>query len=130
MLGWAPGDDREFFTREELIAAFTIEGMLEKDSVFDEQKLDWLNGEHIRAKPLADLVQKAVPIWVGAGWITAEEAELRRDELTKIVVLSQERLRTTQDLLAFGYFFNDPDGYEERHERNTGGAKRQLGSRC
>ncbi len=114
LLGWAPGDGREFFTREELIEAFTVEGMLEKDSVFDEQKLEWLNGEHLRAKPLADLVQEAAPLWVAEGWITDGEADTRRDELTKIVGLVQERVRTIQDFRTFGYFFKDPDHYEEK----------------
>lgn len=114
LLGWAPGDGREFFTREELIEAFTVEGMLEKDAVFDEQKLEWLNGEHIRARPHADLVQEAVWRWRDEGWIKDGEAESRRAVLEKIVALLQPRVRTLQEFRTFGYFFNDPDHYEEK----------------
>ena len=114
LLGWAPGDGQEFFSCRELIEAFSIDGMLRRDSVFDEQKLEWLNGEHLRAKPLDALVQEAVALWVEAGWIAAGEVESRKEEWTRIVALLQERIRTVRDFLAVGYFFHDPDRYEEK----------------
>ena len=50
LLGWSPGNDRElFFDPAELVEAFTFEGVLKKASVFDPQKLEWMNAEHLRA---------------------------------------------------------------------------------
>ncbi|MDP6775413.1 MAG: glutamate--tRNA ligase [Candidatus Latescibacteria bacterium] len=112
LLGWAPGDGREVFTREELVEAFTIEGMLKKDAVFDEQKLEWLNGEHIRQKPLEDLVPEALAAWTDEGWLEAGKAE--DGTLSRLVALVQERVRTVRDFRAFGYFFRDPEQYEEK----------------
>jgi glutamyl-tRNA synthetase len=74
LLGWSPGDDREFMTVEELIAAFTPERILRKSSVFDTEKLSWLNGRHLSVRPDAEL----------AGHIRrhlADEATLRADLL-------------------------------------------------
>ncbi len=48
LLGWNPGDDRElFFEIDELLAAFSIDGIQKKAAVFDPQKLEWMNGQYI-----------------------------------------------------------------------------------
>ncbi len=51
LLGWSPGDDREFFTLADLVAEFDIERINKSSAAFSFAKLDWLNGEHIRALP-------------------------------------------------------------------------------
>jgi glutamyl-tRNA synthetase len=86
--------------------------MLKKDAVFDEQKLEWLNGEHIRQKPLEDLVPEALAAWTDEGWLEAGKAE--DGTLSRLVALVQERVRTVRDFRAFGYFFRDPEQYEEK----------------
>lgn len=48
-LGWAHGD-QEVFTREELIAFFTLEAVGKKGSIFDQAKLDWINSVYIRER--------------------------------------------------------------------------------
>ena len=48
LLGWCPkGSEAEFFTLEELKAAFTIDGVSKSPAVFDFEKLLWFNGEYI-----------------------------------------------------------------------------------
>ena len=114
LLGWAPGDGREFLSPQELVEAFSIEGMLSKDSMFDEKKLIQLNGEHLRAKSLADLAQAAISIWIAEGWLSAEAAEVRKEDLVRIAGLFQPRLQTVQDFRNAGYFFNDPTGFDPK----------------
>ena len=114
LLGWAPGDEREVFTRDELADAFSVEGLLKRDAVFDEKKLTWLNGEHMRLRPVSAVVDDAIPIWIAEGWLTETEARDRRDELMKIAELLQPRLHTLQDLKHTGYFFSDPGSYDEK----------------
>jgi len=58
LLGWNPGDEREVMERAELIQAFTPERILKKSSVFDLDKLSWLNGRHLAQTPAAALVPK------------------------------------------------------------------------
>jgi glutamyl-tRNA synthetase len=61
LLGWAPDDDREVMTREEIVAAFTLERVTPSAAIFDEKKLEWLNGEWIRRLSLDELVERLEP---------------------------------------------------------------------
>tara|TARA_B100001123_G_scaffold340650_1_gene386129 strand:+ start:2175 stop:3617 length:1443 start_codon:yes stop_codon:yes gene_type:complete len=117
LLGWAPGDGREIFNREELIDMFSVEGLLKKDAEFDEQKLLWLNGEHLRAKGIDALYDQALELWIAEGWTTADEATSRKDYLVKAVELMQPRLETTHDFLTFGYIFTDPVDYDAKAKK-------------
>lgn len=54
-LGWNPGDDRELFTKEELIEAFSIERIGKAGTKFDIAKAKWYNEQYIRAKSDAEL---------------------------------------------------------------------------
>jgi hypothetical protein len=48
LLGWSPGsDDRELFTRDELVRSFALEGISGGNAVFNPEKLDWFNQQHI-----------------------------------------------------------------------------------
>lgn len=59
LIGWSPGDNRELMSMEELSSAFSIQGIQPSPGVFDIQKLQWMNGEYIRAMPL-DLLAETV----------------------------------------------------------------------
>ncbi|MBN2170602.1 MAG: glutamate--tRNA ligase [Candidatus Krumholzibacteriota bacterium] len=48
LLGWNPGDGREAMSREELVAAFSLERLVRSPAIFDPDKLDWLAGLKIR----------------------------------------------------------------------------------
>ena len=114
LLGWATGDGREVYSRSELIDAFTLEGMHTRDTIFDIEKLKWLNGEHIRMRAACVLVDDAIPIWINAGWITKTEAVSRREELTQITALLQPRVHLLPDFHYAEYFFCDPETYDEK----------------
>lgn len=61
LLGWSPGDDREFFTLKELEKAFSIEGLNKAPAIFNMDKLTWFNAEYIREMPFEDYFEKAAP---------------------------------------------------------------------
>jgi glutamyl-tRNA synthetase len=61
LLGWAPSDDREVLSLDELVAAFDLDRVHQAAATFDAQKLEWINGEHIRALPLSDLTAAVLP---------------------------------------------------------------------
>lgn len=48
LLGWNPGTDQEIFSREELISNFSLERMQKPGAVFNPEKLEWVNKEHIK----------------------------------------------------------------------------------
>lgn len=61
LLGWNPGDEREYFTLPELIAAFDIDRINKSSASFTLVKLDWLNSQHIRALTTEEFHQMALP---------------------------------------------------------------------
>lgn len=48
LIGWNPGTEQEIFTREELIKEFSIEHIQKSGGVFNEEKLNWMNKEHLK----------------------------------------------------------------------------------
>lgn len=64
LLGWSPGDDREIMTMDELVEAFDISGINNHSAIFDEQKLEWMNGRFISLKPTNELVELIEPQYV------------------------------------------------------------------
>ena len=51
LLGWAPGDDREILSRDEMVAAFDLDRCKSSAARFDLKKLVWMNGEYLRRLP-------------------------------------------------------------------------------
>jgi glutamyl-tRNA synthetase len=61
LLGWGPEDGREILRTDELVDEFELERVNTSAATFDAKKLEWLNGEHIRAMPLSELVSAVLP---------------------------------------------------------------------
>src|SRR3989344_5848380 len=55
LLGWNPGTDQEIFTRDELIRAFDIERVQKSGAQMSQEKLDWINKEHIKKLPKEEI---------------------------------------------------------------------------
>jgi glutamyl-tRNA synthetase len=63
LLGWSPKGEREIFSLSELIEQFDVSGISKSPAIFDVNKLNWINGEYIRALSLDEFHQKALP-WI------------------------------------------------------------------
>ena len=106
LLGWNPKDDRERMTREELMDAFSLEGINRSNAVvnfteadpFDPKAL-WLNAETIRTMPAEELAGRLLPVVQGAGF----DIDLAR--MRQITPLVQERIKLLRDVLTVGDFF-------------------------
>ena len=61
LLGWCPKDNQEIFTLDELTKAFDVSGISKSPSVFDYDKLEWFNGEYIKAMSEEQLVAVFTP---------------------------------------------------------------------
>ncbi len=104
LLGWSLDDKTEIFLRDELIEHFALERVSKSDAVWDEDKLRWMNGVHIResngerlADALADFWQRYPP---------KEFAESPDREFTlKVVPLVQSRIKTLADAAPMLPFF-------------------------
>lgn len=118
LLGWSPKNDREQMSRQELIDAFSLEGINRANAVvnfkdsdvgraptpanpedmFDPKAL-WLNAETIRGLPVEDLSQRLLPIVREAGFNVTPERMLQ------ITPLIRERIKLLRDVLTAADFF-------------------------
>lgn len=96
LLGWNPGDEREFFTMDELIGAFSIEGMSKSPAIFDVNKLTWMNAEYIRRLTPEQFTEYAMPYYEKAGIRTE-----RTDVLCRILQPRTEMFSQIPDMIDF-----------------------------
>ncbi len=105
LLGWAPGDEREKFTIEELIEAFDVKGISKSPAIFDEKKLAWLNGEYIRELTPEKFHEMALPYYDGV--ITNPDIDLK-----EVSELLQPRCEKLSDIPEQVDFFDKLPDYE------------------
>jgi glutamyl-tRNA synthetase len=99
LLGWNPGDDTELFTTDELVRRFSLDGINPKSAIFDPQKLEWMNGQHINRLPAAALEPLVLPALEQAELIDGRHAPPREWLLTLIDLL-KPRARRIDDFAA------------------------------
>jgi len=115
LLGWSPKDNREILSKEELIQLFSLENVNPANPVFDLQKLEWMNGEYIRACEDERLLDLAIPFLVKGNLITREVADKKKGWLLRFVSLLKERCKTLKDFAEKGkYFFGFDYQYEPK----------------
>lgn len=108
LLGWSPGSgDQELFTREELIAAFALDGISGGNAVFNPEKLDWMNGQHIMRLSADELATRLEPLMREAGlWDdafaggAAGDPGARRAWLYQIIELLKPRAKKLDEFVA------------------------------
>ena len=116
LLGWSPGNDRELLSKEDLIKEFSLERVQKSGAVFDEEKLNWMNGEYIRSKPPLELVELVRPFLEKSGWLQNPKPKIQNpnDYLKKIIELEQSRLKKLSEIgERTDYFFKDPEYNKE-----------------
>jgi glutamyl-tRNA synthetase len=96
LLGWSPGTDQEVFTREELIRAFALEGISGGNAVFNPEKLDWINQQHLARRSDEEIAALVAPQLEEAG-LAAERYD--QGWLVKVVRLLKPRVRTLAQLV-------------------------------
>jgi len=99
LLGWSPGDDTELMDLDELVRRFSLDGINRKGSVFDTEKLEWLNGQYLHTMPSAELEALVTDRFVAAGLAFPEDLAHRRDWLHRLLDLLKVRSRTLQELV-------------------------------
>lgn len=103
LLGWNPGDEREFFTLAELIEAFDIDRIGKSSAAFSIDKLTWLNGEHIRRLDPQEFHELALKYYPEG---------VRHLDLEKISRLIQIRLERFTDIPMMVKFLYDLPNYD------------------
>jgi glutamyl-tRNA synthetase len=96
LLGWNPGDEREFFTLDELKEAFDVTGMSKSPAIFDVNKLTWMNAEYVRRLTPEAFTEHALPYYEQAG-----VAKMDKDVLCRILQPRVEVFTQIPDMVGF-----------------------------
>jgi len=111
LIGWNSKTTQEIFSLEELIQAFSLEGLQIANGIFDPEKLKWMNGKYIAAMPIDELyillsnyLRQYHPEFYENTLITHEE------NYNKAVLLElQKRLETLEDFIPqTDFFYTEP----------------------
>jgi glutamyl-tRNA synthetase len=105
LLGWSPGGDRELFTRDELVAAFALEGISGGNAVFNPEKLDWFNQQHIMRLAPDELGRRLKPLLEGAGLWRDDYLTDRHAWFFAVLELLKPRAKRLDEVAAQGRFF-------------------------
>lgn len=95
LLGWNPGDEREYFLLPELIDAFDINRINKSNAAFSIEKLRWLNGEHIRALSSEEFHKRALH------WYPESLSAFDLEALSALIQIRTESLSDIPELVGF-----------------------------
>ena len=121
LLGWSPKNDQELLSVEEIIAAFDLPGINKTHARFDEKKMSFINTEHLRNLSKEAFFEKSIIVLgkSGCGHCLQDKGFLQ-----KVLEISQEKLRSFEELPNFiAYFFDadyafDPDVLKKIQKHN------------
>ncbi len=108
LLGWNPGDERELFSLDDLVEAYSIERTAHSGAQFDLDKLQWFNGQVVRELSPAEIAERAREA------VEARVGPVDAEHLVAVAALMRERLTFARDLAGAAYFFQDPADYDEQ----------------
>ncbi|HEY8550486.1 MAG TPA: glutamate--tRNA ligase [Vicinamibacterales bacterium] len=116
LLGWSPGNDQElFFSKEELIQAFSLEGIGTANAVFNPEKLEWMNSQHLMRMDTREVARRIEPLLREAGLWRDEYAGERSAWLDQVIELFKPRAKRLPEFVERGrLFFADVTEYEEK----------------
>ncbi len=109
LLGWNPGDDREFFTKEELVKEFSFGKLQKGAAVFNLEKLDWFNAEYIKRMSRENFMMYMQPFTTA---LEKKHGALTEAFLTYMVTILQHSMVKRADVLKlsddgeFDYLFS------------------------
>ena len=114
LLGWSFGEDREFFSKEDMAEVFDISRVNANPARFDLKKCTAINGEWMRALETDDLTDRLIPYLVTDGVFAQHPTQDQVLTLRKAVPLVQERMETLrQGVGMLGFLFYGDEGSPE-----------------
>ena len=122
LLGWSPSDGIEIKSPDEIARDFRIHEVSSSNSVFEYDKLNWMNGQYIKKMDIKELVQKAKPYFS-----KYDLTQLTEKQLEKVIASTREPVTVLSDLTYdCAYFFGNDIEYEEGvKEKNIDGEQAQ-----
>jgi glutamyl-tRNA synthetase len=113
LLGWSPGTDEELFTKAQLVDRFSLEGITGANAVFNPEKLDWFNQQHMMRLPAGELASRIAPLLREAGFWRDSFASAERAWLERVIDLLKPRAKKLGQFVDDGrLFFMDDVEYD------------------
>lgn len=111
LLGWNAGDDQEFYYMDGLIEKFSLERVNKSGAVFDLEKLNWLNAEHLRKLSDENLLMLLKEEILNSPFSNSNYPD---SYLLQVIAAMKERVSFVKDYLTNStYFFEAPKSYDE-----------------
>lgn len=115
LLGWSPGTDQEFMSREDMIRQFSLERVSSTPAIYDVTKLAWMNGNYLRQADHNRLTRLYMPYLIESGLVSREPSEEEVARIRMLVPVISERIRTMDEVPdAISYFLTDDWVYDEK----------------
>lgn len=105
LLGWSPKGNEEKLSMQELKETFSVEGISKSQSIFDEQKLRWLNGRYIKELRFDEFVKLATPY-------LDQSKVVGKYDYAKLCKLVQSRIDTLSDIAGLVDFLEEFDKFD------------------
>ena len=109
LLGWSPGHDQELFTRDALVNAFALEGISGGNAVFNQEKLDWFNQQHMLRLSPVELALRVKPFLEEAGLWSEDLLDDRHAWFFAVLELLKPRAKRLDEFVPLGWFFFSDD---------------------
>jgi glutamyl-tRNA synthetase len=110
LLGWNPGDERELFSLDELVKEFSLERVGKSGAVFNIEKLDWMNFEHLRKKSDAEVLRM---LKEHLAQTALANKHFDDEYLLSVIGAMRERVTFVKDFVEKSpYFFESPKQYD------------------
>lgn len=108
LLGWSPKDNREVLDLNHLITEFDVESCIKHPAIFNPDKLDWINAEHLRKIPETDYIEHAAA-FLKSGGVRAKPFFENAIFLEKSLLLVRNDIHKFQELWDRLSFLLEPD---------------------
>ncbi len=110
LLGWSPSDGQEIKTVDEIAQDFRINEISSSNSIFEYDKLNWMNGQYIKMLSIPELKESLKPYLA-----KYDLSELTDEEYTRMVEITYEPLTLLSDITdAVPYFFGSDVEFDEK----------------
>ncbi len=109
LVGWNPGTEQEIFSKEELVKTFSLDRVQKSGAIFSDEKLRWVNKEHIKMMPIGDQ-EREVEKWLGKSG----------DMVKRITPTIIDRIETFGDIVdmkakgELDFYFDEPKFTSEK----------------
>ncbi|MBB4825335.1 nondiscriminating glutamyl-tRNA synthetase [Sporosarcina luteola] len=122
LLGWSPGGEEEIFSHDELVKLFNESRLSKSPSMFDKQKLTWMNNQYVKKRSLDEVIELTLPHLQAAGCVPENMTDEQRAWVHDLIALYHTQLSYGAEIVELtAQFFTDEVEYDEQSKEVLAG---------